>query len=168
MFPDTTFFKGLFFSLLLTEQNKIDIVSLLWLQSRNNVVVQYREMPICRIPIFCAVSVKNHFSWRPKPYSVDEFLHVHMLGHQQWEFVPLFYGHGAEGLQEEHIHLFHVCAVAVMQVCQPGQDLYQNALWEIRRQVTLSAGALRESNMHKMDVWAHSDVFFFFVFTVYS
>lgn len=31
-------------------------------------------------------------------YSVNDFLHVEMASHQQWEAVPLFNRHGAEGL----------------------------------------------------------------------
>lgn len=63
-----------------------------------------------------------------QPYSVNEFLHVEMASHQQREGVPLFDRHGAEGLQDDHISLFHVhgcCGVAVTQVDQPGQDLFR-------------------------------------------
>lgn len=64
-----------------------------------------------------------------KPYSVDEFFDVEMANHQQWEAVPLFNRHGAEGLEDDLIRLGPVCGccgLAVTQVDKPGQDLCES------------------------------------------
>lgn len=49
-----------------------------------------------------------------------------MASHQHREGVPVLKRHGAEGLQDDRVHLLllHVWSgVAVTQIDQPGQDL---------------------------------------------
>lgn len=101
------------------------------LLNRNNFLVNSAITEACAIIklsyslVFFAKWRKEHIflltkdSISAQPYSVDEFLHVEMASHQQWEAVPLWNRHGAEGLQDDHICLVHVrgcCGVAVTQV----------------------------------------------------
>lgn len=42
---------------------------------------------------------------KTRSYSVDDFLSVEMASHQHREGVPVLNRHGAEGLQDDRVHL---------------------------------------------------------------